>query len=134
MRYYKNRISADEEIEKQDDVELLFEVEDVVDLVSEIVDVPVEVDVDGTTVTLTVGEDEYVVEPEGTEEFVEACKNRQVRAARRPVKASATRPSAQVRRPIARRPVQASRGPVVSRDRAIRRPSVAGSRMVRKVR
>lgn len=129
MRYYKNRISADEEIEKQDDVELLFEVEDVVDLVSEIVDVPVAVDVDGTTVTLTVGEDEYVVEPEGTEEFVEACKNRQVRAARRPVKASATRPSAQVRRPV-----QASRGPVVSRDRAIRRPSVAGSRMVRKVR
>ena len=85
--------------------ELLFEAEDVAELVAEISGQPVEVTVDDDAVTFAVGEDEFVVEPEGDEEVLEASRRvfkgkKTVRAsrkpmpARRPVKASARRPVA----------------------------------------
>lgn len=84
--------------------ELLFEAEDVAELVAEVSGEPVEVTVDDDTVTFAVGEAEFVVEPEGDEEVLEATRRtfrgkRTVRASRRAMPA---------RRPVARKPVKAS--------------------------
>ena len=54
--------------------ELLFEAEDVAELVSEISGQPVDVTVDDEMVTFTVGDDEYTVTPDGDEEIVEESK------------------------------------------------------------
>lgn len=79
--------------------ELLFEAEDVAELVAEVAGAPVEVTVDDEVVTFTVGEDEFVVEPEGDEEVLEA--SRSAFRGKRVVKASSRKPAA--RRPAARR-------------------------------
>lgn len=79
--------------------ELLFEAEDVAELVAEVAGAPVEVTVDDEVVTFTVGEDEFVVEPEGDEEVLEA--SRRAFRGKRVVKASSRKPAA--RRPAARR-------------------------------
>ena len=82
--------------------ELLFETEDVADLVSEVTGETVEVSADetGDAVTFTVGDEEYTVEAEGTEDVLESVKTR--RAGKRAVAASRTRHVA------AKRPVKAS--------------------------
>lgn len=71
--------------------DLLFEAEDVADLVAEVTgeEVTVEANPDGDSVTFTVGEDEYTVEAEGDEEVVESS-TRMLRS-RKPVKASTAR-------------------------------------------
>lgn len=69
--------------------ELLFEAEDVGELVAEVTGEIVEVSAEGDSVTFAVGEDEYVVEAEGTEEFVESATS--ISRSRRPVGASTKR-------------------------------------------
>lgn len=112
MFIQKRRIVADEELDMQmpemdgvdvapEATDLLFEAEDVAELIAEVTAQPVEVEVadDGESVVFAVGEDEFVVEPEGDEEVLEAVRRplrskRPVKASRRPVKASRKLPPA----------------------------------------
>jgi len=69
--------------------ELLFEAEDVAELVSEVSGLPVDVTVDEDEVTFTVGDDTYTVTPEGDEEVVEEStrvRARRIAASRRSVR------------------------------------------------
>lgn len=66
--------------------ELLFEAEDVAELVSEVAGLPVDVTVDEDQVVFTVGDDEFTVTPEGDEEIVE--QSTRVRKSAKAVKAS----------------------------------------------
>ena len=108
--------------EKVDDVEevaevevepeaygLLFEAEDVAELVAEITETPVEVTVDDDAVTFAVGEDEFTVTPEGDEEILEAVR-RPLRN-KRAIRASEIRRAPRAARSVraATRPVRASR-------------------------
>lgn len=100
MVIQKRRIVADEEVmveETEVDVapeatDLLFEAEDVAELVAEITGSPVEVTVDdsGDAVTFAVGEDEFLVEADGGEEVLEAVrkpmKNKRTVAANKKVR------------------------------------------------
>lgn len=98
--------------------ELLFEAEDVAELVSEVSGMPVDVTVDEDEVTFTVGDDVFTVTPEGDEEVVEEStrvRARKIAAARR----VASRKVAASRRPSAARKVAASRR--VSATRRTRR-------------
>lgn len=93
--------------------ELLFEAEDVAELISEVSGQPVDVTVDDDEVAFTVGEDTYTVTPEGDEEIVEQSRRitksaRSVRAGRRMVRRPARRVAASRRVASARR-VAASR-------------------------
>lgn len=64
--------------------ELLFEVEDVAELVAEVTGEDVTVDADENVVEFTIGDDEvYTVEPDDDAELVESAKD-----CRKPVKAS----------------------------------------------
>lgn len=88
--------------------ELLFEAEDVAELVSEVSGQPVDVTVDDETVTFTVGDDEYTVTPDGDEEIVEESTRmrksaRRVSASRRVARPTARRVSASRRVSAARR-------------------------------
>lgn len=88
MRITNNRryrtIRAAEDVATED-VSLLFEPEDVADLVSEVTGEDVDVAVEDDNVIFTVGEDEYTVSPEGDEEVLESSKkcNRKVKASTR---------------------------------------------------
>lgn len=81
----RNTVTASEEVEEEvvdeavEDVEvapeatdLLFEAEDVAELIAEVTGDVVEVAVDGEDVIFSVGEDEFVVTPEGDEELLES--------------------------------------------------------------
>ena len=114
----KGRIVAEDEIDVAPEAtDLLFEAEDVAELVAEVTGQPVEVTAEGDAVTFAVGEgeaiDEYTVTAEGDEELVESSVSvrgkRSIRASRRPM---ARRPVAASRKPIARRPISASRRPM----------------------
>ena len=97
-RKANRRIRANSEVEVAPEAtELLFEAQDVADLVAAVTDEDVQVETEGEQVVFTVGEDEFTVEPEGDEEILESVKinkgpvkaNRAVRAnrsARRPVR------------------------------------------------
>ena len=64
--------------------ELLFETEDVAQLLAEVSGEDVEVTADGDVVTFAIGEDEFTVEAEGDEELVEssvAIRNKKAVAA-----------------------------------------------------
>lgn len=84
-------IKADDELDVEDELpevedtdvevspeatELLFETEDVAQLLAEVTQQPVEVDTadDGESVEFTVGEDVYTVESEGDEEVLESVR------------------------------------------------------------
>ena len=71
--------------------DLLFETEDVAQLLAEVTDSEVTADVDEDTdsIVFTVNDEEYVVEPEGTEEMLEASTR--VLRSKRAVKASSAR-------------------------------------------
>jgi len=89
--------------------ELLFEAEDVAELVAEVTGEAVDVTVDEDEVTFTVGEDEYTVTPEGDEEVVEESRRmrksaRRVQAGRRMVRRPARRVAASRRVAATRRP------------------------------
>lgn len=66
--------------------DLLFEAEDVAELVAEVTGEDVEVAVDEDAVVFTVGEDEFTVTPEGDEEILEA--SRKVLKGKKAVRAS----------------------------------------------
>ena len=76
---------------------LLFETEDVAELLAEVTGEPVSVEAeDGDdTIKFTVGENEYTVEPDGDEEILEAARKplankRKVAASAKPAACSAT--------------------------------------------
>lgn len=93
--------------------DLVFEVQDVADLVSAVTDAPVDVDVadDGNSIDFTVGDDEdaevYTVEADGNEEVLESVRTRKkaVKASRRPASRRTVTASrrAYLRRPASRR-------------------------------
>jgi hypothetical protein len=98
--------------------ELLFQAEDVAELISEVSGQPVDVTADEDEVTFTVGEDEYTVTPDGDEEIVE--ESRRVRRSARSVRAGRM-----MRRPSARRVSASRRAMSARRVSASRRPSAA---------
>ena len=116
----KNRMRRQRNIRANEDVEiapeatdLLFEAEDVAELVAEVTGDVVEVTADGDTVVFAIGEGEdateFTVTAEGDEEVLESC--RRVFDRKRPVSAS--------RRPAPRRSVAASQeAPVKGRRTA----------------
>lgn len=115
MFIQKNRILADTDPEAMDtdmgmdeapaggvDVapeasDLLFEAEDVAELIAEVTGEPVEVTAEEDTVVFAVGDEEFTVEAEGDEEVLEAV--RKPLRGKRPV--SASRRAATGRRPVA---------------------------------
>ncbi|MBO4542677.1 MAG: hypothetical protein J5725_05780 [Bacteroidales bacterium] len=104
---------ADDEVEVTVDdeaTELLFEAEDVAELVSEVTGLPVDVTVDEDEVVFAVGDDEYTVTPEGDEEIVE--QSSRVRKSAKTVKADS---KVAPRRPAPARRVAASRRPAPAR-------------------
>ena len=112
----KKRIYANDEIQEpvvnveSDATDLLFEAEDVANLIAEVTESDVEVEVadDGDSVSFTVGDAVYNVEAEGDEEVVEASTRVGRRAGKR-VTAS--------RRPSGRRVSASTR----TRNRSVRR-------------
>lgn len=78
--------------------DLLFEVEDVAELVAEVTGQEVEVTADENQVTFAVGEDNFIVEAEGDEEILESSMK--VLKGKKTVKASTRRPA---RKPAPRR-------------------------------
>lgn len=84
--------------------DLLFEAEDVAELVAEVTGQPVEVSAedDGNAVTFTVGDDEFTVEAEGDEEILESV--RRTFRGKRPVSASTKRQPAKKSRVIRKLP------------------------------
>jgi hypothetical protein len=98
-------VTVDEEA-----TELLFEAEDVAELVSEVTGLPVDVTVDEDEVVFAVGDDEYTVTPEGDEEIVE--QSSRVRKSAKTVKAGS---KVAPRRPVPARRVAASRRPAPAR-------------------
>lgn len=100
--------------------ELLFEAEDVAELVAEVTGEAVEVEVDEDVVTFAVGEDTFVVEAEGDEEVLESV--RKPFRGKKAVRAS--------RSAATRRPVSASRRPA---SRTSGRKPVKASKVIRKV-
>lgn len=114
-----SKIVADDEVMVDDDVvmddtasDLLFEADDVAELLSEVTGEEVGVDTDEDIVIFTVGDDEYTIEAEGDEEELTACI--------KPVKArkddKEVKSSARARKTS--RPVKASQQ---SRSRTVRR-------------
>ncbi len=113
-----SKIVADDEVMVDDTMpeeaasDLLFEADDVAELLSEVTGEEVGVDTDENTVIFTVGDDEYTIEAEGDEEELTACT--------KPVKArkddEEVKSSARARKTS--RPVKASQQ---SRSRTVRR-------------
>lgn len=66
--------------------ELLFETDDVAQLVAEVTEQPVDVVVDEDAIVFTVGDVDYTIEPEGDEELLAAATR--VKRGKKPVKAS----------------------------------------------
>lgn len=90
--------------------DLLFEAEDVAELVAEVTGEAVEVTVEDDYVTFAVGDSEYTIESEGDEEILEA--SRKALKNKRRVSASTSRVGARkagARKAGARRQVSASR-------------------------
>lgn len=75
-----------------EDTDLLFEAEDVAQLLAEVTGEAIDVTVndDGESVIFSVGDEEYTVEAEGDEEVLESCR-RDIRG-KKSVKASTNRP------------------------------------------
>lgn len=122
MRTYRKRVYAAEDEMMNETVQvdesasdLLFEAEDVAELVAEVTGQPVEVTTDEDSVVFSVGDNEFTVEADGDEETVESC----TRTARRRVAASTRRPAARGR--YARRTVAASTRRPAARARRVTR-------------
>ena len=94
-------IKAGEEVMIQEEAtDLLFEAEDVAELIAEVSCQDVEVAADEDQVVFTVGEEEYTVEPEGDEEILESCSTKGKKAVKASKKVPAGRK--QVRRVVKR--------------------------------
>lgn len=78
MFIQRHKITAAEEMAEAvvapEATDLLFEAEDVAELVAEVTGLPVEVSADEDSVVFAVGEDEYTVHAEGNEEILEATR------------------------------------------------------------
>lgn len=71
----RRKVMADEEVMVAPEAtDLLFEAEDVAELVAEVTGEPVEVEAEDTSVTFSIGEDQYTVEAEGDEEVLESVR------------------------------------------------------------
>lgn len=71
----KEEVVEEEEVEVAPEAEdILFEAEDVAELLAEVTDEVVEVNVDGDDVIFSVGEDEFTVTPDEDAEYVESSK------------------------------------------------------------
>lgn len=106
------RVTASEEIEEPVEVEtvvedveidpsateLVFETEDVAQLIAEVTGDTVEVTADENAVVFTVGDADYTVEPEGDEEILET--SRKILKGKKAVAASTRKPA---RKPAATR-------------------------------
>ncbi len=169
IRRSNRKVMADEEFDDVDDVEvadvevdpdaseLLFEAQDVAELIAEVTEKPVEVTADEDTVVFSVDGTEFTVEADGAEEVLESRKvrgrsvkaSRKVHCARRPAAQGAHAEGMPARRPvkaasaartartskIARRSVKASTVERPARfERSARpaRPAVTASRSVRR--
>lgn len=102
-----------EPVVSEEATDLLFESEDVAELLAEVTGEPVEVTADEDTVVFAVGEDEYTVEAEGSEEVLEAVKF-----------------------PARKRTVSANRKPTnngTARKRTVAASKTASTRTIRKV-
>lgn len=113
----RRRVTAGEEIdapvetqgmEVEEDVvidpsatELVFETEDVAQLIAEVTGDTVEVAADEDSVVFTVGDADYTVEPEGDEEILET--SRKVLKGKKAVSASTKASRKPARKPAARR-------------------------------
>lgn len=86
--------------------DLLFEAEDVAELVAEITGESVDVSVTDDAVEFAIGEDVYTVEAEGDEEILEAASKKVLRGKR--TVAASTKRQAPARRKPAAKPVAAS--------------------------
>lgn len=76
MKITAKKITAAEEPEvvvEETATDLLFEAEDVAELLAEVTGEAVEVTAEEDSVTFAVGENEFTVEPEGDEELLEAA-------------------------------------------------------------
>lgn len=100
MKARNRRVMAETEI-ADEAYEMLFEAEDVAQLVSDVTGEDVEVSVDGDKVEFAVGEDTYVVEAEGDEEMLESSTR--IRKSARKVSASTRRPMGRSMRTIRRK-------------------------------
>lgn len=119
----RRRIFADDEMdmpETQVDpaaTDLLFEAEDVAELIAEVSGTPVEVTADEDVVTFVVGDDEYTVEAEGDEEILEAV--------RRPFRG---------KRPVSAASKSATRRPAPKKGRRVSASTTTGSsKVIRRV-
>lgn len=106
MYIQKRRIVANDEgaVVAPEATDLLFEAEDVAELVAEVSGEPVEVTADEDSVVFAVGEDEYTVEAEGDEEILET--SRRALAGKRKVSASAKRPGRAIKASTRRRTIR----------------------------
>lgn len=84
--------------------DLLFEAEDVAELVAEITGLPVDVSVEDDSVEFAVGEDVYTVEAEGDEEVLEAASRKAVRSKSRVAASTNRRPADRASRPVRKMP------------------------------
>ena len=87
--------------------DLLFEAEDVAELVAEVTGLDVAVTADDDVVTFEVGDDQYTVEPEGTEEILEST--RKALRGKKTVKASSKRTAPRARAAAPARKARARR-------------------------
>lgn len=96
----RRRVVAETETAVAQEVQgLLFEAEDVAELVAEVTGSEVEVTADGNTVTFDIGDESYTVEADGDEEVVEAATSiRRPRRGAKPAKRN-VRASSAMKRP-----------------------------------
>lgn len=88
----KKRVTAGEEVNVAPEAaDLLFEAEDVAELMAEVTGQEVEVTAEDTSVTFAVGDDQFTVEAEGDEEVLESVRKNF--RGKRSVKASTRRPA-----------------------------------------
>lgn len=99
--------------------DLLFEAEDVAELVAEITGEAVEVSVTDDAVEFAIGEDVYTVEAEGDEEILEAASKKVLRGKR--TVAASTKRQAPARRKPAAKPVAASTQTQARASRPVRK-------------
>ena len=99
MYIQRKGIKANTEVEVAPEAaELLFEAQDVADLIAAVTEEEVQVESEGEEVVFTVGEDEFTVAPEGDEEVLESVRTRKAPVKANRVAKRVVRPSRRARR------------------------------------
>lgn len=114
--YAEDEVSVGEITVAPEATELVFETEDVAQLVAEVTGEDVEVVADEDAVTFNVGDEDFIVEADGTEEILES--SRRVFRGKRPVSA-AHRTNRRTSRPVS----ASTRSAAARRNRTVRRIS-----------